>query len=345
MGINRTILDAIENVMWDYGCNEPEIREFLTSRLDFCRRQTKAISIVEKIMVHHGKQKLLRQVVELARVERGIRELEPWVRDHVVHALLSFLLGIHINEDLLKPSGCDVNRFQWKLSGLFHDVGYPVEVAKDILKPFTDQINKIKRDLGVETRDVFFKVVPVGIDQLTNGASSLDLIQKNLDDWELEIDAKSLYFNMIESGHIDHGIISSLSVLYVIDLMYYKYNPKRKYRDICDPPGITWNQSCFENDVVPACSSIFVHNLPRTYFSTVPLNMERAPLAFLLRLSDCLQEWQRPSAGNPRGIPDSEFDIHIAGGSLVFTVDNKVLRDKIADKIASSLVASDIEVC
>ena len=345
MGINRNIFDAIEDVLCNYGCHGDEIRRFLTARWGFPRRQTEAISIVEKIMTSHGKKKLLRHVVELARVEQGIRQLEPWVRDHVVHALLSFLLGIHINEDLLKPSDCAVNSFQWKLAGLFHDVGYPAQVARDILKPFTDQINRIKRDLGVAAPDVFFKVVPVGIDQLTNGARSLVLIQGHLDDWGLEIDASSEYDNMIESGRVCHGIISSLSVLYVIDLMYHKYNPDRKYQDISEPSGINWNQSYFENDVVPACSAIFVHNLPGRCFTTARLDRQRAPLAFLLRLSDCLQDWQRPSAGNPRGIPNSGFQIEIDGGRLVFSVADEGRRNKIASEIASSLLASDVEVC
>jgi hypothetical protein len=344
MGINRTIFDAVEGVLRDYGCHEGEIRRFLMGGGEFSRRQAEAISIIEGIMTTHGKQELLHHVVELARVEQGIRQLEPWVRDHVVHALLSFLLGIHINENLLKSSGSAINPFQWKVAGLFHDVGYPAEVARDILKPFTDQINRIKQALCVAAPDVFFRIVPVGIDQLTNGANSLDLIQTQLDEWELEIGASSEYDHMVKSGRICHGIISSLSILYVIDLMYHKYNPDREYRDIYEPPGINWSQSYFENDVVPACSAIFVHNLPSRCFTSARLNRGRAPLAFLLRLSDCLQDWDRPSAGDPRGIPNGEFDIQIAGGRLVFTVASEDGRDKIAEEIASSLVASDIEV-
>ncbi len=38
-------------------------------------------------------------------------------------------------------------------------------------------------------------------------------------------------------------------------------------------------------------------------------------------------------------------DIQISRGRLVFSVANKARRDKIADEIVSSLVASDIEVC
>jgi hypothetical protein len=344
MGINTTIFEGIRHNTYDYGFASWNVEEFLTIPSDFLTRQSKAIDIIEGIMTAHGKQKLLRHVVQLAKVEHGIRELEPWVRDHVVHALLSFLLGVFVNERLLKPGGQTIGAFQWKLAGLFHDVGYPAQVAKDILKPYTDQINNIKRDLCVARPDVFFRVVPVGLDQLANGVNGLDLIQEWLDVWGLRISAIEEYTRMVDSGGVCHGMISSLSVLYVVDLMYQKYNPRRAYVDIHDPPSINWNQSCFENDVVPACAAVFVHNLPTRCFRSAPLDRTRAALPFLLRLSDCLQDWDRPSASDPAGISDDAFDISAVPGRVVFTVTDPGRRDRIAEEIVSALVAPDIEV-
>ena len=142
-----------------------------------------------------------------------------------------------------------------------------MQVAGDAAKPFADRINKIKKDLNIKAPDVFFRLIPMGIDQLNNGVESLNLIQRRLDDWGLSVDATREYRAMLDSGRICHGVMSSLSVLYVIDLMYQKYNPVREYRDIYDPPGIIWNQSYFENDVVSACAAIFVHNLPAHCFA------------------------------------------------------------------------------
>jgi hypothetical protein len=283
MGINTTVLNGIRENAFDYGIVGWRIEEFLTLTSDFLSRQAKAIDIIEDIMTAHGKTELLAQVVQLAKVEHGIRELEPRVRDHVVHALLSFLLGVFINEHFLKPSGQSVNPFQWKLAGLFHDVGYPAQIARDILAPYTDQINRIKRNLSVSRPDVYFRVVPVGLDELMNGVNSLDLIQERLDRWGLNIDAKGEYTIMVNSGRVCHGIISSLSILYIIDMMYQKYNPQRAYVDIDDPPGINWNQSCFENDVVPACAAVFVHNLPARCFQSAKLDRNHATLPYLLR--------------------------------------------------------------
>jgi len=135
-------------------------------------------------MTHHGKRDLYKHVAQLARVEYSTRELESSLRDHVVHAMLSFLLGIYINENLMKQLHCDVNPFQWKLAGLFHDIGYPVQIAtKYLLKEYIDKINEIKNDLGVPAPDVSFKVIPEGLDKLTYGANSLELIQNQLNNW------------------------------------------------------------------------------------------------------------------------------------------------------------------
>jgi hypothetical protein len=132
MGVNRRIFEAVTDVLPEYGCDRMQIGRFLEGHGARRARQKQAASIIQRIMVEHGKRKLLLPVVELARVELGIRELEPQLRDHVVHAVLTFLLGIHINKDFLKPSGYRVDTFQWKLAGLFHDVGYPAPLSANI---------------------------------------------------------------------------------------------------------------------------------------------------------------------------------------------------------------------
>lgn len=105
-------------------------------------------------------------------------------------ALLSFILGIYLNEKFLcKPA--DI--FQWKLAGLLHDFGYPIQIARDILEPFTTKINEINRKLNVSISDVHFKIIPDGLENLTNGINSFDLIQKCLDEWGLHINAKEEY--------------------------------------------------------------------------------------------------------------------------------------------------------
>ncbi len=348
MNINVTLLDETNTYLDNYACYRDEIEHFLAHGGTFLERQQQAINIIRSIMTTHGKEELLRHVAELARVEHGIRELEPWVRDHVVHALLSFVLGIYINEKFLRPViGNPVDDFQWKLAGMFHDVGYPAQVAKDILKPFTAKINEIKKILGVRVPDVYFQVVPVGLENLTNDINSFDLIQERLHEWNLRINAREEFGRMIDSGDICHGMISSLAVLYVIDLMYQKNNPKRKYSDIyAVSSNINWNQIYFDRDIISACSAIYIHNLPSRCFCDAKIDRSTAPVAFLLKLSDCLQEWERPSLNNPTGFSAIQFDIKIDDDQLIFRADiPDDKKKKIKDEISSSLVAPDVQIC
>ena len=345
MGINTTLLNGIRENAYDYGINFPELEEFLVNiPHDFQNRQAKAIEIIEGIMTVHGKKELLGHIAQLASVEYGIRELNPSARDHVVHALLSFFLGVYINEHFLKPSGQAVDAFQWKLACLFHDIGYPAQIAHSILRSYTDQLNNIKRDLSFNRPDIYFSAVPVGLEKLSNRVNALDLIQQRLNTWGVDVNAKREYKTMVKSGRVCHGMISSLPVLYIVDMMYQKYNPRRAYVDNYEPQGINWNQSYFENDVVAACAAVFLHNLPARCFRSAPLDRNRAALPYLLRLSDSLQDWERPSANDPMGLPESAFDIDILLGRLIFKVGDTDRRSQIKEEIELAISASDIDI-
>lgn len=348
MNINQTLLNTIRPRLIGYGCNVNSIQDFMRPHTDFLARQDKAIRIIKTIMTSHGKKKLLPQVVELAKVEHGIRELELWVRDHVVHAMLTFILGIYINDEFMRYTfDHPVDHFQWKLAGLFHDIGYPAQVAKDILEQFTRTINTIKDEIGVSAPDVSFRFVPVGIQNLRCDQNSFSLIQERIDEWSLSIDIVKEYNQMINTGNICHGMISALAVLYIIDLMYQKHNPKRDHTDIYSAkPYLNWNQIYFERDVVSACTAIFIHNLSDRCFQKSKIDRSKAPLAFLLKLSDILQEWERPSADNPKGLDGSKFDIRVVNDEvLVFhaIVSNKQ-KDKIKKDISSFLVVPDVQI-
>ena len=71
--------------------------------------------------------------------------------------------------------------------------------------------------------------------------------------------------------------------------------------------------------------------------------------ALLLKLSDALQEWERPSGKNQDGLPASAFSIDMEkSGSLdklVLTADISNNRiDEIRREVYSTLIAPDIEI-
>ena len=344
MNINHTIYSGLEDhikAFYDY-CSS-DISTFMQKRLGHKKRQILAINIIRKILSTHGKERLLEHLAKLAEVEQGIQTLQPWERDHVVHALLSFMLGIYINFDFLYESfDLSVDPFEWKLAGMLHDIGYPAEIAKDILVPYSNTMNNIANNIGTETEDVYFKITPVNYEKLTNNINSLDLIQNKLNKWELFIDARVEYENNINSGKICDGMLSALSVLRTIDLMYQKNNPNRKH-EVVVADNFNFNQDIFENEIVSACSAIFIHNLPARCFAQKKIDREKAPTAFLLKLADSLQDWERPSAKLPNGFPGKYYSIITRNKNLILNVKGLPDRQKkIEDEIRSALIADDI---
>jgi len=347
MNINKTLIKSVSFDLSEYHCYKPKIAEFLLLRKPFLERQKEAIEIINNIMVIHGKESLLPQIVELARIEHGIRELEPWVRDHVVHAVLSFILGIYLKNEYIEPTGkIIVNEFQWKLAGLFHDIGYPVQIAQDILNPFTDNFNKAKRKIDSSARQIYFKVTPRGLEDLTNGINGLGLIQERLDKWQLMINAREEFERMISSDKMCHGIISALVVLNIIDAMYQKYNPRRNNSDVYRGGDlINWSQIYFKEDVVSACSAIFIHNLPERCFTKAKISRSVAPIAFLLKLADCLQDWERPSSVDEFGLSASQFGIKIDKNRLIFYAKiEEEKKDRMRKEIFLCLQAEDVKI-
>jgi hypothetical protein len=319
MNINHELLFQIEGVLPRYECPVDSLRSFLLDGLSFEQRQTKAKEIIGEVLAVHAKKRLLPQVAELARVESGIGELQPWVRDHVVHAVLSFALGVYLNERYM-PAGAIREPLQWKIAGLLHDVGYPLEIAMNVARPYGDVVRRILGDLNVRPHPLRINVIPKGLERLFNGVNAFDLIGARLAEWQLAIDPRKVYRKLNRAGKVCHGVISALTILYVLDAMYQNYNPDRKREDTWELE-CNWNQDNFETHIVSACSAIFVHNLDAEWFVKTRINRTKAPLAFLLVLADCLQEWERPSENNHTGFPASSFKIEADRERLVFHAD------------------------
>jgi hypothetical protein len=331
MNVNQKLIDRIGPAFHKYDVSPYDVGRVLLDKVDFEERQKRAIGFINGVLTEHGKGRLLAYVTQLAAVESGIKQLDPRQRDHVVHAIRVFVLGIYLNEFFLGPNAVDP--FQWKIAGLTHDGGYPLQIASKVGSPFSDELNNISSDLGIDIPPVQYRAPRIeGLERLTRGLNGLQLIQDQLGRWEVNIDAAKVYAERTEGATVCHGVISALAVLKVIDMLYSKENPKREYRDIL-AGKVNWNQKWFEGDVVQACTAIFLHNLENFRFAGTPVRANRAPVAFLLRLADTLQEWDRPSGKEPDGHSPNLFDIEVSGGKLVY-------KTGIADPIKHGLRAT-----
>lgn len=350
MNISQSILNGLidsPELFNNYGLSLPQISKFMGRPLVFPDRKQQAVLMVEDILAAHGKETLLEHISQLATIESGVRELQPKARDHVTHALLTFILGAYINEHFFNAAS-KADHFQWKLAALMHDIAYPIEIAqRRVIRPYENRINRIRNELGVSGNQIRFLIVPENLERLSNNVAGFDLIQRRIDDWDLAINAENAYRETIISGSVCHGMLSGLTLLYVLDLMYQKYNPARTYTNTSISQSKTnWSQRYFEEDIVSACTAVFIHNLEAKHFGSAKISRTKAPLAFLLRLSDSLQDWERPSMAAPEGTPADRYDIHVKGSQLVFVCDIPDDRiQKINTEIHEALEANDIVIC
>jgi hypothetical protein len=318
MNINEFLLNQTADILPEYDCFPDDFKYVLIDNVPFDERQNRAIRLIEGVLSKHGKQGLLSYVSDLAAVELGLRELEPGQRDHVVHAVRVFLLGVFINNTLLKDT--PVDKLQWKLAGLTHDIGYPLEIASRIARPFGKKLNDIAEELGVNVPPVQYQGPRLkGIEILTRGKSGFVMIQDRLEEWDMPMDVKRVYEERTLQGPVCHGVISALAVLRVLDLLYAKGNPERVH-ELKVVNGIDWNQKWFETDNISACAAVFLHNLDPNKIKMSRLSRHKAPVAYLLRLADTLQEWDRPSGKLPNGLPPDIFKLDVSGPEIIYQV-------------------------
>lgn len=304
-----------------------ELRDCKNKILNFIDSNTSnkydlSLKLIKNLVEPPSKQDLVKQIVELYKVESATMVLTG-KRDHAIHALNTFLLGVFINNKYLDNK---VNMFQWKMTALFHDIAYPLEISQEIIERYFKELRKIKDNLHIENFNPTLKLIPKNFEKLTNNKNSFDYIQKRIYEWGLDVNIQKRYTGMISSNRVCHGMISALTVLYLVDLMYQKNNPERD-----DKSHEGWEQRNFEKDIVSSCSAIYLHNLRPTDFFKGCKN--KSKLAYLLKLSDELQEWDRPNNENPEGDSSHKYDIKISGNKLIFASKNEEQLNKIQKNI------------
>ncbi len=280
MNINETLANYFkDNDPIIDGWNNSRILEFLEAKTPEEKCELAQQLIKNLIEPKKGRLDLL--IIELYEVEKATMILTG-KRDHVMHSLNTFLLGIYINKNYLHD---EIDIFQWMLAALFHDIAYPLEISQKINERYFDKINIIKKELCIENFDPVINLVPKKFENLTNNQNAFEYIQKRIYEWGLNVNVRKRYNDKVSSNEVCHGMLSALTVLYLVDLMYQKNNPQR----IDD---YDWKQKDFENHIVSACSAIFLHNLSDDAFEK--MNRIKAPLPYLLKLCDELQTWDRP---------------------------------------------------
>lgn len=227
-------------------------------------------------------------------------------RDHYVHSVNVFILGLctYSGSDRFKEcyrrnhpqsafrSTEEDFLYTWGLAALFHDIGYPVEIA----------YNLIRRFLKVACCNPDSEIAPIpefrALGDLTKspGLDSLSLLSEklskslNLDEDEVYRVLKGYEESMKTTGRVDHGFFSAMMVIKWMSPFISKDG----------------NEAVLDS-VVESADAILLHNFfnhtfSREPYSLKPLSPSDDPMAFLLILCDELQEWNRTAYGIRTGL-------------------------------------------
>ncbi|QLA15225.1 hypothetical protein [Desulfolutivibrio sulfoxidireducens] len=345
-GINGTILQSINNNCNIYGFDISTANDFLkTDTNDRNNLFELAKKIVENIAADHNKNSLSSMFMSLYEFEKIQRKNNNQRgRDHIIHSVTCFFLGIYINEEFLSKHNAKVDPFEWKLASLFHDISYPLEIDKNKL----DYFKKITEHLSDNHDICICSLDEIKISYLRDhNKCSLKLIDNtlqkilynNTDDTNQKTKAINKYNCALMNGNYCHGIFSSLTVLYIAAALYNRFNPTKK-EDNIEPYNAGWNYKFFKNEILNSCTAIFLHNFK---FITPKMTMEKSECAYLLKLCDALQNWNRPhNKRNATCTSPKEYYVGInSRDKLCFTAPKKYAQ-KIRDELNNTISMNNI---
>ncbi|MHB9130006.1 MAG: hypothetical protein ACYDBB_02815 [Armatimonadota bacterium] len=296
-------------------------------------RNANAKDAMKRVLSYYGKGEFEPALGKLAEIEANIASLAPGHRNHISHSLLVYMLGTMVNDEFLRWRHSSVNHLAWTVASLLHDIGYPVEIAHEyILKGFSASIPLPVINRNDDECAQLFRVVPYELEMLSCEINSLAIFDERFQKWGVGvISAADQYKRMVDSGKVRHGMISAVLVLKVIDSLYRE--------------NAYWDPRTFHSDIIDACAAIFLHNVYSDCFTPdVKLHHDIAPLAFLLTLCDCMQEWDRYTEKDNRNLPASFFQLRVDGSGVILFVPNESTRSKVRDDCAKRLCMDCVDI-
>jgi hypothetical protein len=306
----------------------------------------------------------------LKSYEENAAVLNDRQRDHIVHSVNVFLLGLQVylhNEAFRRAFAGQVHTrldrpffalpdeeflFCWGIAALFHDIGYPVEIISNQIRQYIDMVGSVQGGSaqgGNASAGPFIDYLDFSaFDSMRDRGPSCRGIPERrptgllaaslsgsfpvpLTRLQAAVDAHLA--NMQRGGFVDHGYYSAIIVLKWYGGLIAQL-----------PDG----QGSFFDEVVLAAEAILLHNfyygtLMKPPISLPPLEPGTNALAFLLILCDELQEWNREAYGRRDRaqalfIDTSEIEVSNTRLSLRFMTDKGMFSDSFAAGKAAAIM-------
>lgn len=284
---------------------------------------------------------LLNLVKTMKKYEESTGELIDKQRDHVIHSVNVFLLGLAIYAQNTRyreyfkgyvlrstydkyyrlENGDFSNEeflYRWGVAALFHDIGYPVEIIGKQLKKFINEsVKSISPTYGADTAidfkdfnefNTIVKIDPNFADEFTKTypqAKFLNLFKPtDIISHKIATDFDSVDINDVIS-HLDNFVYSMGDLGFIDHGFFSSILVLNSYGYLIQK--YAKNHDFFFYPIVDSASAILMHNYYRNVLQKDPFNLKQlhpsqSPLAFMLILCDELQEWGR----KPFGIKDKQ---------------------------------------
>jgi len=226
-------------------------------------------------------------------------------RDHYSHSVYVFALGLafYANDRTYREAfqhfyHLDANDYEtflsiWGMTTLFHDIGYPFEIAHDEIKSYTNSV------WGKEEKDVPY-VAYANLDaflRLTEEEQAL--LEKKIGITEKEDDINKVLSFWLEKRN---GYPKEKT-----EAVLFGNRDSRKFQDHAYFSTITFFRyllihanGTFNEKTMDALTAILLHNSFNKFNMddfTRPMEMQVHPLSYLLILCDELQDWDRQAYG------------------------------------------------
>ena len=316
--------------------------------------EDKSTKSSDKISITKEPNTLLNLVRIMKKYEENTGDLVEKQRDHFIHSINVFLLGLAIYSQnknyrnyfkqyiLRSPyeKYYKINDefsheeflYRWGIASLFHDIGYPVEIiGKQLSKFINEGIKSISSSYGVDTAIDFIDF---------NEFNTIIKIDPDFSDNYTDVFPKSKFLNLFKPTDImAHKIGTDFTEIDVNDVAKHLDS----FVDIMGENGFldhgffssilvlnsygyliqkyAKNHDFFFYPIVDSATAILLHNYYRNVLQKKPFNLKQlhpsnSPLAFLLILCDELQEWNR----QPFGVMDKKRS-HV--NDLILTIDDR----------------------
>lgn len=270
-------------------------------------------------------------------------------RDHYIHTVFVFLLGLSIfaqnknYREIFKEYALDESKYpdfydtqyeeffyRWGLASLFHDIAYPLEI---IIKQANDYINFVSEysnPIGERGMSIRLSISSnfFNLSVLEPRSKSKDKFNKKYGKFKpkfLDNSISLLAYTLYENFNLSldeirfnlDDFVEKMNKSNILDHGFFSAIIMLKwYHHLVKKTN--WNPAYFYFPVVDSASSILLHNYYKHTLMKDPFNLnqmsaEQHPIAYLLVLCDELQEWNREGYGKmdfKKDIP-TDFNLFI----------------------------------